>query len=171
MLIAEPFQVNERPRDRPATDLALPIVRHHAQNVELAIHPFEFCISANFRADAASGAMFDVDCCADGDLAVFAKKLQRVEAGDLHQADHVGRGIDGWEAFIVCRQRVLEIHCLVRLAARANGNLLGHDLIIKQRFSLDLHLSTSRVAGFHQAIVEARSRTCASYFRSAPLYS
>src|SRR5438309_7906364 len=55
--------------------------------------------------------------------------MQGMKGGSLHQADHVGRGVHRRQLLMMRRQRMAELHCLFRLAARADGNRFGHEFI------------------------------------------
>ena len=63
--------------------------------------------------------MLHMDRGADVNLAFFRIGLQGVKAGGLHQADHVGRGIDGRQLAVVSRERVLELDDFFDFGVRA----------------------------------------------------
>ena len=70
--------------------------------------------------------MLNVDRGADGDLVALAKRLEGVEGGGLHQADHVGSGIDGRKFGMVRGESVLELDGFAGFAAGADGDGFGH---------------------------------------------
>lgn len=128
---------DNRSIDRAATDFllwGLRLVRAwvsnhpraHPHDVEAPVEGLHFRASTNPGSDARRGAMLDVNSGADGDFAVFGIGLQRMETGGLHQADHVGRGINGRQRGVMLRQGVLEFDYLFDFGVSAYGNGAGH---------------------------------------------
>src|SRR5438477_1081517 len=66
----------------------------YAQGIKAAVKRLQHRLSLDAGADAAGGAVFDVNGCPYGDLVAFTVRLQCMEGGGFHQPDHVGRGID-----------------------------------------------------------------------------
>src|SRR5579872_7129123 len=112
----------DRSADRAAADLLCVVAGGDAKCVEASVERFEQGFGFDASADPAGGAVFDVDRCADGDLVAFAVGLQRVKCSRLHQSDHVGRGIYGWQLRMVRGESVLEGDSFFGLAAGPNGN-------------------------------------------------
>src|ERR1700756_2570338 len=70
-----------------------------------------------------------------GDLVAFAIRLQRVKRRCLHQPDHVRRGINRWQFWMMGRERVLELDGFLSFGARADGNLFSHPSLSKKEMS------------------------------------
>ena len=80
------------------------------------------------RTDPAGRPVLYVDRSPHRNLIAFAIRVQRVEGGGLHQANHVWRGIDWRQLLMVRGQRVFEFDGFFGLAARSDRDFFGHDL-------------------------------------------
>src|SRR5258708_22627381 len=80
---------------RALPDLLDVITCGHAHGVETSVKRFECGRGLDVGANTACSAVLHVNRGADCDLIAFAVGLERVESSDLHQADHVRRGING----------------------------------------------------------------------------
>jgi galactokinase len=60
------------------------------------------------------------------DLVAFAVRLQTVERGSFHEANHVRSGIDGRKLGMMRRERVFELNGFFGMTASADGNWFRH---------------------------------------------
>jgi hypothetical protein len=70
--------------------------------------------------------MLNVDGRAHADLTRLAIRKHGMGSGDFHQPDHVRRGIDRRQLFVVMVERVLMLYLDFRLAADADGKIFCH---------------------------------------------
>jgi hypothetical protein len=101
-------------------------MRRHAQGIKTAVKGLQLGCRQHLSADAGGCAMFDVDVRADIQLAFLAKGMERMKCRDLHQADHVGSGVDGRQLLMVRGKCVLEFDGLPGFAAGAYGSRFCH---------------------------------------------
>src|SRR5271165_46477 len=127
-LLHELADADHRPADRAAANLLRVVAGGHAQGIEASIERFQHRLGLDPRADAAGGAVLNVDRRPHRDLIALAVGLQRMKRRRLHQPDHVRRRIHRRQLRMVRRKRVLELDRLFRLAARPNGDISGHSL-------------------------------------------
>src|ERR1700734_3932623 len=80
------------------------------------------------RANAAGGAVFDVDRGPHADLVTLAVGLEREKGRSLHQPNHVGRGINRRQPGVVDRERVFKLDSFPGFTARPDWNLSRHKL-------------------------------------------
>src|ERR1035438_1327965 len=73
---------------RAASNFLHVVAGGHTQRVETSVEGFEHGLRLDACADAAGGAMFNVDGSAHRDLVAFTVRLQCMERRRLHQADH-----------------------------------------------------------------------------------
>ena len=100
--------MHNRAADRSISDLLHAIMCRDSHLIEATVEQFQFRGRANSHPDAARGTMLNVNRNPDGDLALFAVRLQGMETGSLHQANHVGRGIDWRQLWVMSGERVFE---------------------------------------------------------------
>jgi len=78
------------------------------------------------RADAAGGAVLNVDRSSNGDFVALAVRMKRMKRRSLHQADHVRRGIDRGQLRVMRGEGMFELNSLSGLAVCSDGNFLCH---------------------------------------------
>src|ERR1051326_625691 len=110
-------RIHNRPRDRPAPDLRLAIVRRHPKNIEPLIVRLQHRFGLYVIANRSRRTMFNVDGRAHTDLAFIQEWQQGIRRGPLHQAYHVRRGINWRQLGMVVVERVLVLHGFFRLSA------------------------------------------------------
>ena len=124
-----------RPAHGAAANLLLFIARRHPQRVKASVEGFEHRFGFDHRSDPAGRAMLDIDGRSHGDFIALAVGLQSMESCGLHQPDHVGRRVHGWQLRMMRRQRVLELDCFLCLATRADGNGPRHNWSLQKEMS------------------------------------
>ncbi len=132
------------PAHRAASDFLRVVAGGHAQGIKMAVKRFEHGLGFDAGADAAGGAMFNVDGCSDSDLIAFAVGLQRMKGRGFHQPDHVRRRIDRRQFGMVGGERVLEIDRLRGLAASSNGMSLSQLFLPEKKRANDSIESLAR---------------------------
>ncbi len=128
--------VDDGPPDSAAPDLLLAVIRSHAHGVEATIKGLELRVCAYAHSDAGCGAMLDVYRDAHGNLAFFAKGLEREETCGFHESDHVGSGVDGRKFGMMRGQGMLQFNGLLCLASDTDGDVMGHWEMIVQKTEL-----------------------------------
>src|ERR1051326_1365877 len=118
--------IDESPGHGAAADLSCTVVRRNAKDVKASRVGFKHSLGLHSGANASGSAMFNVDRRPHADLAFFAVGQQGIGGGPLHEADHIGRGVDRGQRRIVIAQRMAVLYCLFRMAANAEGNWFGH---------------------------------------------
>jgi hypothetical protein len=114
--------------DGAAADFAGAVMGADAHDVEASFDRFEFGFGVDVDSDAAGGAVFDVDGDADGDFSLITKGLEGVEAGGLHETNHVGRGVNGREIGVVRGEGVFEVDDFGGFSANTDGDGTGHEI-------------------------------------------
>src|SRR5450631_449605 len=118
---------------RAASNFLRVVTGGHTQRVETSVEGFEHGLRLDACADAAGGAVLNVDGCSYSDLVAFTVRLQCVERRSLHHADHVRCRIHRRQFWMVGRERVLKFDGLFGFAARPRGNLFSHSRYLSQR--------------------------------------
>src|ERR1700688_4366484 len=124
---------DHRSTNRAASDLLPVVAGGDAQGIKTSVERLEYGLGFDARADAAGGAMFNVDGRPHSDLVAYAIRLQRVKRRCLHQADHVRRGIHRRQFRMMGREGVLELYRFLSFGARADGNLFGHSHYLSKK--------------------------------------
>jgi|SRR5205807_1697826 len=114
--------IDEGPAYRPAPNFFYAIVGGHAKSVKAPVYGFQRRICLDFYANPGRGAVLNVNGCAHADLSGIAKRLERFKSGKFHEGNHVGRGINRWQVFVVGGQGVLKLDRHFSLAADSKGN-------------------------------------------------
>ena len=124
----EAGDVDDGAANSAAANFVGAVVGADTHDVEASVDRFEFGFGVDVDSDAAGGAVFDVDGDADGNFSIVAKGLEGVEAGGLHEANHVGRGVDGWEIGVVSGEGVFEVNDLGGFSADTDGDGSRHGI-------------------------------------------
>ena len=111
---------------RAAPNLLRSIVRGHSHDVEAPIEGLQFRRGANPHPDAARRPVLNMDRDPHGNLALFTKGLERIEARDFHQPDHVRSRVHRRQLWMMTGQGMLQFNRLFGFTARADGNGKGH---------------------------------------------
>src|SRR5208283_2215636 len=111
--------------DSAATDFLDVVARGYAQSVEAPVKRLQHGFRPDVGADAAGRTVLDVDRSPHRNLVALTVRLKSVESRGLHEADHVGSGINRRQLGVMRGQRVFELDRFLRLAARPDGDLLG----------------------------------------------
>jgi hypothetical protein len=120
--------VNDGAADGAAANFVGTVVGADTHDVEASVDGFEFGFGVDVDSDAAGGAVFDVDGDADSYFSVAAEGLEGVEAGGLHKANHVGRGVDGREIGVMGGEGVFEVDDFRGFSADADGDGSRHEI-------------------------------------------